>query len=120
MHEAGTAAPALFEFDHVGVERDQTSILRDVHTAVPNTGITVLVGPSGAGKTTLLRLCNRLDIPTTGSVRFRGADVATIDPLWLRRRAGMVFQRPRCSAARCATTSLSRRQVPTTAATSGP
>jgi putative ABC transport system ATP-binding protein len=94
MHETGNAPPALFEFDHVGVERDQTTILRDVYTAVPNGGITVLVGPSGAGKTTLLRLCNRLDIPTTGSVRFRGADVATIDPLWLRRRAGMVFQRP--------------------------
>ena len=85
---------ALFEFDHIGVERDQTTILRDVHTTVPDGVVTVLVGPSGAGKTTLLRLCNRLDVPTSGSVRFRGADVAATDPLWLRRKAGMVFQRP--------------------------
>jgi putative ABC transport system ATP-binding protein len=85
---------ALFTFDHVGVERDQVTILRDVHAQVPEGGITVLVGPSGAGKTTLLRLCNRLDVPTTGSVRFRGADVAATDPLWLRRKAGMVFQQP--------------------------
>jgi putative ABC transport system ATP-binding protein len=94
MNKTDHVAPALFEFDHVGVERDQVTILRDIQAMVPNGGITVLVGPSGAGKTTLLRLCNRLDVPTTGAVRFRGADVATIDPLRLRRRAGMVFQRP--------------------------
>lgn len=54
----------------------------------------VLVGPSGAGKSTLLRLCNRLEVPTSGCVRFRGDDVSTLDPLALRRRVGMVFQRP--------------------------
>ena len=54
----------------------------------------VLVGPSGAGKSTLLRLCNRLEVPTSGCVRFRGDDVGTLDPLALRRRVGMVFQRP--------------------------
>jgi putative ABC transport system ATP-binding protein len=54
----------------------------------------VLVGPSGAGKSTLLRLCNRLDVPTSGRVLFRGDDVAGLDPLALRRRVGMVFQRP--------------------------
>ena len=46
------------------------------------------------GKSTLLRLCNRLEVPTAGCVRFRGDDVATLDPLALRRRVGMVFQRP--------------------------
>jgi putative ABC transport system ATP-binding protein len=56
--------------------------------------VTVVAGPSGAGKSTLLRLCNRLEVPTTGCVRFRGDDVATLDPLRLRRRVGMVFQRP--------------------------
>jgi len=54
----------------------------------------VLVGPSGSGKSTLLRLCNRLEVPETGVVRFRGDDVASLDPLDLRRRVGMVFQRP--------------------------
>jgi putative ABC transport system ATP-binding protein len=54
----------------------------------------VVVGPSGAGKSTLLRLCNRLEAPTSGTVRFRGDDVASLDPLALRRRVGMVFQRP--------------------------
>jgi putative ABC transport system ATP-binding protein len=56
--------------------------------------VTVVAGPSGAGKTTLLRLCNRLERPTAGRVLFRGEDVARLDPLALRRRIGMVFQRP--------------------------
>jgi putative ABC transport system ATP-binding protein len=54
----------------------------------------VLVGPSGSGKSTLLRCCNRLEVPVSGAVRFRGADVSGLDPLELRRRVGMVFQRP--------------------------
>jgi putative ABC transport system ATP-binding protein len=41
-----------------------------------------------------LRLCNRLEIPEAGVVRFRGDDVASLDPLHLRRSVGMVFQRP--------------------------
>jgi putative ABC transport system ATP-binding protein len=61
---------------------------------VPARGVTVVAGPSGAGKTTLLRLCNRLERTTSGRVRFRGEDVADLDPLRLRRRVGMVFQRP--------------------------
>lgn len=57
-------------------------------------GITVVAGPSGAGKSTLLRLCNRLEVPTSGTVSYRGEAVQRIDPLDLRRRVGMVFQRP--------------------------
>lgn len=53
-----------------------------------------MVGPSGSGKSTLLRLCNRLEVPDLGQVLHHGADVATLDPLVLRRRVGMVFQRP--------------------------
>jgi putative ABC transport system ATP-binding protein len=54
----------------------------------------VVVGPSGSGKSTLLRLCNRLEAPTAGTLRFHGDDVAALDPLRLRRRVGMVFQKP--------------------------
>jgi putative ABC transport system ATP-binding protein len=61
---------------------------------VPAGRLTVIVGPSGAGKSSLLRLCNRLDVPDRGTVRYRGDDVAQLDPLHLRRCVGMVFQRP--------------------------
>lgn len=56
--------------------------------------MTVIVGPSGAGKSTLLRTCNRLEVPTSGRVLFQSVDVASLDPLSLRRRVGMVFQDP--------------------------
>jgi putative ABC transport system ATP-binding protein len=87
-------APPLFAFEDVVVEIDGTRILDGVTTEVPEDGITAIVGPSGSGKSTLLRLCNRLEVATGGTVRFRGDDVLTLDPLALRRRVGMVFQRP--------------------------
>ena len=72
---------------------DGTSILDHVDLVVAD-GITVVVGPSGAGKSTVLRLLDRLEVPTAGEVRFRGRAVADLDVLALRRRVGMVFQRP--------------------------
>jgi putative ABC transport system ATP-binding protein len=85
---------ALFEFDRVSVRIDDKEILKDLRLQVAEARITVVTGPSGSGKTTLLRLCNRLEVPTAGRLLFRGTDVATLDPLSLRRRVGMVFQRP--------------------------
>src|SRR6266576_5459968 len=54
----------------------------------------VIVGPSGAGKSSLLRLLNRLDEPSTGSVFLDDVDYRQIAPRELRRRVGMVTQRP--------------------------
>lgn len=71
-----------------------TEVLRSVTAQVADARVTVLAGPSGSGKTTLLRLCNRLEVPSDGTVQFRGDDLALLDPLGLRRRVGMVFQRP--------------------------
>lgn len=81
-------------FRDVSVRFGDKTVLDGVSAAVPEAAVTVLTGPSGAGKTTLLRLCNRLEVPTGGGVLFRGRDVAGMDPLALRRRVGMVFQRP--------------------------
>ena len=57
-------------------------------------GATALLGPSGSGKSTLLRLLNRLADPDAGTIRFRGEDVRSLDPLELRRRAVLVPQLP--------------------------
>ncbi len=90
---AGT--DALFEFAHVSVAGvDDRWRLRDVNGRISAVGVTALVGPSGSGKSTLLRCCNRLEVPDQGTVRFRGADIASLDVLQLRRRVSMVFQRP--------------------------
>jgi osmoprotectant transport system ATP-binding protein len=52
----------------------------------------VLVGPSGAGKSTLLRLVNRLSASDSGVISIDGDDIATLDPVVLRRRLGYVIQ----------------------------
>ncbi len=86
--------PPLFELTDVVVGVDGTVRLGPITLEVPDDGVTVLAGPSGAGKSTLLRLCNRLEVPTSGRIRFRGADLDDVDPLALRRQVGMVFQQP--------------------------
>ncbi|HET6952007.1 MAG TPA: phosphate ABC transporter ATP-binding protein [Acidimicrobiales bacterium] len=88
------SGPPLFDLVGVTLDIDGAVVLDHVDLTVPEAGITVVVGPSGAGKSMLLRLLNRLEVPTAGEVRFRGEPVATLDPLTLRRRVGMVFQRP--------------------------
>lgn len=93
MGDASEAA-ALFALERVGVESGGTVVLDQVDLGLAAGRLTVLVGPSGSGKSTLLRLLNRLEAPTTGVVRFRGRDVASLDPLAHRRTVGMVFQRP--------------------------
>jgi len=85
---------AAFELERVTVVRAGRLVLDEITTRIPAAGITVVAGPSGAGKTTLLRLCNRLAVPDTGVVRYRGQPLDELDPLVLRRRVGMVFQRP--------------------------
>jgi len=84
----------LVEFDDVCLRIGETDVLDHLTAEIPGHGVTVVLGPSGAGKSTLLRLVNRLEAPTSGTVRYRGEDVATLDPLSLRRKVGMVFQRP--------------------------
>lgn len=87
-------AAALFSFEGVRLVFEGTAVLDGITSEIADEGVTVLAGPSGSGKSTLLRLCNRLEAPTSGTVRFRGDDVAALDPLRLRRQVGMVFQRP--------------------------
>ena len=86
--------PVAFTFEQVTVRRAGRQILDEITARIPAAGITVVAGPSGAGKTTLLRLCNRLEIPDAGVVSYRGRPLDELDPLALRRRVGMVFQRP--------------------------
>ncbi|HEX5253768.1 MAG TPA: phosphate ABC transporter ATP-binding protein [Mycobacterium sp.] len=84
----------VFEFVDVFLERQGVRALDGLTAAIPGHGVTAVCGPSGAGKSTLLRLCNRLELPTSGRASFYGSDIAGLDPLWLRRRVGMCFQRP--------------------------
>jgi phosphate transport system ATP-binding protein len=75
--------------------------LKQVTLAIPDHSITAIIGPSGCGKSTLLRAFNRMNdliagVRTLGSVRVSDLDVLapSTDVVELRRRVGMVFQRP--------------------------
>ena len=73
----------------------------DIDMAIPKQKITAIIGPSGCGKSTVLRSINRMNelMPgtrTEGEVHFQGRNVydADVDPVELRKRIGMVFQKP--------------------------
>ena len=75
--------------------------IRDVDLDMQVHKITAIIGPSGCGKTTLLRALNRMNelVPiarTEGSVIFQGQEIydEDVDPVEVRRRIGMVFQKP--------------------------
>ncbi|WP_165073709.1 phosphate ABC transporter ATP-binding protein PstB [Paludisphaera rhizosphaerae] len=75
--------------------------LKGVDIAIPRHKITALIGPSGCGKSTLLRCFNRMndliaDARMEGEIRFDGESITgpKIDAVGLRRRIGMVFQKP--------------------------
>jgi osmoprotectant transport system ATP-binding protein len=80
------------EAAHVTKRFGSVVALDDVSIAVPTGACVALVGESGSGKSTLLRCFNRLVDPDEGMVRVNDADVATTDPIALRRRIGYVPQ----------------------------
>ncbi|MHB8351931.1 MAG: phosphate ABC transporter ATP-binding protein [Thermoplasmata archaeon] len=76
-------------------------ILSGINLDFPTRKITAVIGPSGCGKTTLIRTLNRMveltpGLRVEGAVRYRGQDLYApgVDPVAVRRRIGMVFQRP--------------------------
>ena len=71
---------------------DGTVAVEGVDIVIPPHTTTVLVGSSGSGKTTLLRMVNRMVDPTAGQVLIDGTDVATREPVTLRRGIGYVMQ----------------------------
>jgi phosphate transport system ATP-binding protein len=103
-----SSAPMVFAEEDVVFELDALSCfygtfraVRDVSLQVPRNRITALIGPSGSGKSTLLRSFNRMNdlIDTArieGSIRYHGVDLYAdgVDPVEVRRRIGMVFQKP--------------------------
>ena len=99
--EGFAAADVLFELDELSCYYGAFRAVRDINLAIPQHQITAIIGPSGCGKSTLLRSLNRMNdlVDTahiTGQVRYHGVDLYAdgIDPVEVRRRIGMVFQKP--------------------------
>jgi len=71
---------------------DGTVAVADFSLVIPPRRVTVFVGSSGSGKTTILRMINRMVDPSSGSVFIDGVDIATREPVALRRSIGYVMQ----------------------------
>lgn len=96
-----TVDPPLLRIVDVGVGFGTKTVLDGVTVDFTPNAINALIGPTGCGKSTLLRSVNRMNDKVrsfwrTGRIELEGIDVAQddMDPLVLRRRVGMVFQRP--------------------------
>jgi phosphate transport system ATP-binding protein len=95
------AAPVVFDLSNVEVFYGAFRAVRDVNLKIQKNQITAFIGPSGCGKTTVLRSLNRMHdvIPGArvgGKVCYHGIDLygADVSATEVRRRIGMVFQKP--------------------------
>ena len=96
-----TPGVAVFDTKNLSIYYGAFRAVTDVSLTVHENEITAFIGPSGCGKTTVLRTLNRMNdlIPTArvdGDVHYRGASLYAKDvsPIAVRRRIGMVFQKP--------------------------
>lgn len=95
------AADPVMELSGVSVYYGAYEAVRDTSMPIQEKQITAMIGPSGCGKSTILRSLNRMNdlIPgarVSGSVTYHGQDLYAkdVDPIEVRRRIGMVFQKP--------------------------
>jgi phosphate transport system ATP-binding protein len=92
---------AKVQLDNLNVHFGQNHAVKNVSMAFPENSVTAIIGPSGCGKSTVLRAINRMHDLTpsarvTGTIALDGTDVyaRNVDPVAIRRRIGMVFQKP--------------------------
>ncbi len=101
--EATVSEPAALKLEAqmLSLHYAETLALDNVNLAIPSNKVTVCIGPSGCGKTTLLRCFNRMNdliigCRMTGRILLDGENINNrrVDVVSLRRRVGMVFQKP--------------------------
>jgi phosphate transport system ATP-binding protein len=97
----GRGSEVVFNVTNASVHYGSSLALRDVTMEIRRNFVTAFIGPSGCGKSTFIRCFNRMNdlIPGAvvgGSILYHGRDLygAGVDPVEVRRRIGMVFQKP--------------------------
>ena len=95
------AVAPILETQRISISYGSRPAIREVSLVIPEHQITAIIGPSGCGKSTLLRAFNRMNdfilgVSAQGKVLYRGEDLYAkhVDPVDVRRRIGMVFQKP--------------------------
>jgi phosphate transport system ATP-binding protein len=91
----------VFDIDHLSVAYGGAPAIRGASLEIYANAITAIIGPSGCGKSTFLRCLNRMNdlvpnVTVEGTLLYHGIDLYGngVDPIEVRRRIGMVFQRP--------------------------
>jgi phosphate transport system ATP-binding protein len=99
--EGVTNREAVFQVSDLKVSYGTNVAIRDVNLDVYRNAVTAFIGPSGCGKSTLIRCFDRMNdlVPSAkveGDVLYHGKDLYApdVDPVEVRRRIGMVFQKP--------------------------
>jgi phosphate transport system ATP-binding protein len=85
--------------DHLSAYYGSRRAISEISLGFPERAVSAIIGPSGCGKSTLIRCLNRMHetVPRTrteGRVLLDGEDIFELDPVGVRRRVGMVFQKP--------------------------
>src|ERR1700710_1341732 len=95
-----TKSPAqpILEVNHLNAWFGSTQAVKGIDLSVSYHSVTAIIGPSGCGKSTFIRCLNRMHevVPTArmaGNILLDGANILELDPVLLRRRVGMVFQK---------------------------
>lgn len=96
-----TSARPIMRIQNLSVRTKEKTILDNISLDIPDRQVTAVIGPSGCGKTTFIRALNRMaevspGLRVEGRVEYAGQDIydPAVDPVLVRRRIGMVFQRP--------------------------
>ena len=91
---APSNSSVVLRTEHLGRTVGGKILVQDANFELQTGEVLAITGPSGSGKTSLLRLLNRLDEATSGTVFVEGVDYRSLEPRQLRRKLGMVTQRP--------------------------
>jgi putative ABC transport system ATP-binding protein len=86
--------PIVLRAERLGRTVHDKILIQDANFELQKGEVLAITGPSGSGKTSILRLLNRLDEPTSGTVFVESVDYRNLQPRQLRRKLGMVTQRP--------------------------
>jgi len=91
----------IYEIKNLSVHYGAFQALDNIEMTILKNKVTALIGPSGCGKSTFLRCLNRMNdlidnAVVTGDIRFKDdtKDIAKVNPIELRKKVGMVFQKP--------------------------
>ncbi len=95
---AETSGKIRMETRELNAYFSKVHALKNISLAIPKNKVLAIIGPSGCGKSTFLRCLNRMHEEVGGTIRgsvlIDGESVMAHDPVWLRKKVGMIFQKP--------------------------